>query len=246
MQRIVVLLLVACIFLAYQSWPLFTEPQRYNDDQNNIYLLATRRNDPTFLAGDYAYGNPNFLKFYTPLYLDALRYLMRMLGGYDAAMLTLHSLMLTIYLLTMFLLLRDVSGNIWVALGVTLFSALARPAIASEVWGAAGMNLVFPRTAFLAIAPLLFWLTFRWLASSTWWQIALLGLLGGLSANLHPPSGMFFVQILGTLIIAFGCASIRELVWKASLVGFMAILGALPTFFPLLQNLGYSNTTTAF
>ncbi len=238
MLKKIALLTAALVFVAYQSWPLLTETPTYNDDQNNIYLLATRRGDPAFLANDYAYGNPDFLKFYTPLYLDTIRYLSAGLGSYDAAMITLHTVMLTLYLASMFILLRYVSGSSWLALGVTLFSALARPAIASEVWGAAGMGLVYPRTAFLAVAPLLFWLTFRWLPKPEWWRLAVLGLLGGLSANLHPPSGLFFAQILITLVAAFACASLVELVWKSALVGVASLLGALPTFMPLLQNMG--------
>jgi hypothetical protein len=237
MSKIITPLLIALIFIIYQSWPLFVEGPDYNDDQNNIYLLATRRGAPTFLAEDYAYGNSDFLRFYTPLYLDTVHYLMIGLGSYDAAMVALHSLMLPIYLLTMFILLHYLSGDIWVALIVTLFSALARPAMASELWGAAGMRLVYPRTAFLAIAPFLFWLTFRWLSRPEWQRVALLGLLGGLSANLHPPSGMFFIQIFTTLILTFGCASFAEAIWKIGLIALTSILGGLPTFIPLLQNL---------
>lgn len=243
MLKKIALLTAALMFIVYQSWPLLTETPTYNDDQNNIYLLAMRRGDPSFLANDYAFGNPNFLKFYTPLYLDAVWRLMGALGSYDAAMITLHTVMLTLYLASMFILLRYVSGSSWLALGVTLFSALARPAIASEVWGAAGMNLVYPRTAFLAVAPLLFWLTFCWLPKPEWWRLAVLGLLGGLSANLHPPSGLFFAQILVTLVAAFACASLWELAWKGALVGVAALLGALPTFMPLLQNIARSSSS---
>ena len=237
MKQFVLALAAVLIFFLYQSWAVANSQHSYNGDQKSIYLLTVRRMDSAFLSRDYAYGNPDFLKFYTPTYLAILQFLIGHLSDYDLAMLVLHSLMLLVYLATMFLLLYHVTGDTWVALLLTFISSLARPAIASEMWGSVGLNVVIPRTAFLAIAPLLFWLLFRWLPKREWWYIPLLGFLGGLSANLHPPSGLFFVQILTTLALAFAFTSFTEVIWKLPLIGVMAMVGALPTLVPMFRNI---------
>ncbi|NJN99768.1 MAG: hypothetical protein HC875_39535 [Anaerolineales bacterium] len=229
-------LLIFCLFSLYQSWSAIITKPDYNADQKSIYLLTMRQMEPDFLARDYAYGDPNFLRFYTPVYLKLLQFLLENLKNYDSAIIFLHSLTLPLYLVTMISLLYIVSRNLWIALLVALLSALYRPTIASEVWGVIGLNLVFPRTLFLGLVPLLFGLIFRWLEKPGWWWIPLLGFLAGLSANLHPPSGLFFLQILITLVLAFTAFSLKT-VLQLCLVGLAAVVGAIPTFAPMVLNI---------
>ncbi|MCL4302811.1 MAG: hypothetical protein KJ077_44395 [Anaerolineae bacterium] len=256
------------LFVLYQSWPIFTEPQFYSDDQRSNWLLAIRQADPTFLQHDYAFGNPLFQGHYIPLYLLLLRGLLQLAGSVDGAMILLHSLMLPGYLIGMFVLLRYVTGNNLVAAFVAIVSALLRGSIAQEFWAATDMRAVMPRTAFLIAAPWLFLLLFRWLPGALaqsqpaglprndftaglsspaldMRRFLGLGLLAGLAANLHPPSGLFSIQIILTLIIVFSASAVsRQTLSRLFGVGVGAVIGGLPTLWAVLAGIVKSRQLT--
>lgn len=256
------------LFVLYQSWPIFTEPQFYSDDQRSNWLLAIRQSDPTFLQHDYAFGNPLFQGHYIPLYLLLLRGLLQLVGSVDGVMILLHSLMLPGYLIGMFVLLRYVTGNNLIAAFVAIVSALSRSSIAQEFWAATDMRAVMPRTAFLLAVPWLFLLLFRWLPGALapsqpadlprkdftaglagpaldMRRFLGLGFLAGLAANLHPPSGLFSIQIIFTLIIVF---STRAVSWQTLTrlfwVGIGAVIGGLPTLWAVLAGIVKSRQLT--
>ena len=212
-------------FVLYQSWPIFTEPQFYSDDQRSNWLLALRQQDPSFLSHDYVFGNPLFQGHYIPVYLFLLHNLIRFSGGFDQAMIFLHSIMLPAYLLSMFILLRYITGNKWLAALIAIASALARGAIAQEIWAATDMRAVMPRTAFLVTVPVLCLLLFRWLPAKEWWRIPLMGVLIGLATNFHPPSGLFFLQIALTLFFVFSQTSLLQKIKTIGLTGIGFALG---------------------
>jgi hypothetical protein len=57
---------------------------------------------------------------------------------------------------------------------------------------------------------------------------------------------LFFVQILVTLTLVFSCSSWLEASWKIPLIGLSSLLGALPTFGPMVQSLLHSAAAPQF
>ncbi len=268
-QRLINLIIplgMMTLFVLYQSWPIFTEPQFYSDDQRSNWLLALRQYDPSFLSHDYVFGNPLFQGHYIPVYLFMLHTLIRWLGGIDNAMIFLHSVMLLGYLITMFILLRYITNSNLVSALIAIASALSRNSIAQEIWAATDMRAVMPRTAFLVTTPLLCLLLFRWLPSKTWWRIPLLGFFIGLATNFHPPSGLFFLQITLTLLLLFSSTKthpsfpnftfqpsfsnsnlgtrVGTIFTKIALTCFGFIVGGLPTVWAVFRGILQSRQLT--
>ena len=223
------------LFLLYQSWPIFTEPQFYSDDQRSNWMLAIRQHEPTFLSHDQVFGDPLFQGHYIPVYLSILYTLIQVFDGIDGAMIFLHTLMLAGYLLSMFLLLRFITGNNLIAAFIAIASALSRGSIAQEIWAATDMRAVMPRTAFLVTVPVLCLLLYKWLPAKTWWRIPLLGGLIGLATNFHPPSGLFLLQITLTLVLIFSSSTLPVTLGKMVLAGVGFALGGLPTVWAVVR-----------
>ena len=78
------------------------------------------------------------------------------------------------------------------------------------------------------VAPWLFLLMFRWFRQKDyWWQLPLLAFLGGLGANLHPPSGMVFTQLLLSMILLTQGIN-KKTLFNVLLSTLAAMVGAMP------------------
>ena len=71
--------------------------------------------NPQLFARDYAYSDTLLTQHYTPLYLRLIEWLTGLTGSYARALLTLLPVITLTYLAGMFVLVRSITRNTWVA-----------------------------------------------------------------------------------------------------------------------------------
>lgn len=148
---------------------------------------------------------------------------------------------LGIYLIGMFLLLHRTVGDKWIAAGVTVASVGYYETIGAEIWGVAGASRMLPRTIFTAFAPYLFLVLLALLEKPSWWLSVLLGFGIGLSANLHPTSGLYLTLMVISLILFTGFR--QRSVWlNVFVLGGGVLLGAAPMSLNFIGNTSRSMT----
>jgi hypothetical protein len=200
---------------------------------------------PDLFTRDYAFGNRSHFDFYIPLYLQLNGWLTSYTQEYAQTLVILMPFVMLIYLISMYILLLYVSGSAAIAIVVTLISSTVWPALGSEVWGVASLQVIIPRTLFTALAPGLFGLMLKWGKHGCWWQWGLLSLSVGLAANLHPVSGIALAELLLSLIILLNGISLKTLV--TLLLSIIAIgLGAWPTAINFFQATGSEYGAVSF
>ncbi len=226
------IVVIAVFTLVIVAWTIdsIREGGLFNSD---VYLVATMVSkdiDPTLYPRDDLFADDTLYRFYTPVHRWLVAQVWQMSGSFEWGMVYLTPFILVIYLLGMFILLRRVTNNTWLALGLTVASANYYLVMGQDLWGVGGSHYMMARTVFAAIAPILFLWFLSLMEQPGILKGAALGFGIGLAANLHPISGWHFgLLVIGSvgLVHALGSGGWRN--WL--LVGVMALtvgLGALP------------------
>ena len=145
-------------------------------------------------------GDDQFYQFYTPAYRWLLARFWQVMGTFEKGLVALTPLVLTIFVIGMFLLLYHVCRNVWLALSLTTAAASYQLSMGQEIWGVAGSSHLLARTLFTAVMPYLVLLLFSSLKKPTLAKGIILGLAAGLATNLHPTSGLHMVMLLGAML----------------------------------------------
>ncbi len=195
----------ACIVLGLvvMAWTLdsFLNPNIMSSDLNSVAAVVAKDIDPTLFPRDNRLAHPELYEFYTPLYRWVVARLWLITGALETSLLWLASFVVSLYLVAMFILLRYVINNGWIALGLTVASAHYRVAMSDGVWGAGGSSEMSARTLFLPAALFLMLLYLHTLDKPNWRKGLIFGLLFGLASNMHPISGFHLLAVLSVLII---------------------------------------------
>ena len=221
------------------AWTLdsFLNPMINSTDLNMVATMVTKDMDATLYARDNLFTNDELYRFYTPLYRWVIYQMWQLGGSFEAGLVWLVPPVLGLYLVGMFILLRQVTGNNWIALAFTLASAHYHNTMGAGVWGVGGSAEMMPRTLFTPIIPPLTLLFLNILKKPTWPKGAILGLVLGLLTNLHPVSGFHFLVLLSAcLILVHGRSFSGWQTWLS--IAFTTIIGALPVSWNYLQNSG--------
>lgn len=192
---------VFALFVVYQTAVSWQQGVLGNSDQANIGIMELKASNPALFARDYVFKDDTLFKFYTPAFISLIAFLKPLTGSFDKALAALMPFTITIYLAGMFYLCLEITNNEWVSLLISLLSAYPRWAVGVTFWGVAGLETMIPRTLFLMAFPWVVGWWYRRLGRVRWQQMALLGLITGLLANLHPVSGLFVVQLMTTMLI---------------------------------------------
>jgi hypothetical protein len=226
-----VIALVFVLFTAYHSYYSFVLMKTTGSlegDQLQIGYTLLKQMNPALFARDLLFEDQSLVKLYTPGYMWLIRLIMALTGDYGMALVFLTPVVMLLYLAGMYALAFEVTKSRFIALLISLVSCFTSHTVAAEYWGAINVRLMVPRTLLLAFIPWLFLLAFRWLPGNRPWQLPLLALLAGLVGNLHPNSGLFFVQfLLGLILLQHGLS--RKSLVNLALCTLAAAAGASPT-----------------
>ncbi|MCL4302818.1 MAG: hypothetical protein KJ077_44430 [Anaerolineae bacterium] len=202
----------------------------FNSDMHLVANMVAKDLDPALFSRDYFLADDRFYRFYTPFYRWLLARLWQVTGSFEAGLVWLTPITLSVYLAGMFILLRRVIGNTWLALSLAVVSASYQFSLGEEIWGVAGSSHLLARTLFVAVVPYLFGLFLATLENPTLLKGGMLGVGIGLAANLHPTSGLHLAILLGSLFFLASWLHRHWRYWQILGVLFLGILlGAWPT-----------------
>lgn len=236
LPRVLIALAVFTLFAAYQTYVGDYQIYNLHSDQQNEGVMILKRTQPNLFPRDYAFSDPSFFDVYTPRYLDLVQQIMNVTGDYALALLALLPVIMMAYLVGMFFLIFRITRSTWIAILIALVSSLVWPVFAhGEVWGVASFRMVMPRAFFCALTPWLLLLTVRWLPSARWWEWPLIALFSGLGANLHPVSGLSFMEILAISFVLMRGISKKSLGILILMAG-GATVGAWPILTSFVKN----------
>ncbi len=227
--------LIIALILAFVIIAWMIDSVRHSDHLNNdMHVVATmvaKDLNPNLYLRDVNYASDELYRFYTPLYRWLLGKLWQLTGEFEWGLIWLTPFVLGAYLLGMYWLLMRVTQNPWLSLGVTIASAGYYETMGQEIWGSGDATLMLARTIYTATVPYLTLLILTTWRTPSWRNLMLLGLGLGLTANLHPPSGLHLtIAVMSTLVLLFGFKSGWPHFWlKLGLMAFATLLGVGPT-----------------
>jgi hypothetical protein len=227
------------LVLVTLAWTLDSglNPVIQSTDLNIMATMVSKDMDPTLYPRDGLFASDEIYRLYTPLYRWIIGKAWLIGGTFEGGLAWLVPLIVITYLAGMFLLLYYVSGNIWLAVGVTVASAHYHDTMGAGVWGVGGSAELMSRTLFMPVIPVLMLFYLYLLKNPSWLKGAILGLGIGLATNLHPVSGLHFLVLLSALLVLIHG---NKLVGWLTVIamGGMAVVGAWPVTLNYMQNSG--------
>lgn len=234
-QAFFVSIVVILLFSVYQTWALFVSLPPLSTDQEILGAMILKLNDSSLFLRDDIFKNDDIFRFYTPSFLMLGRFGIQLMGDFNHGLLMYLLPLAVIFLTGMFLLFFHILPNAPLALIMALLSSIQRWTIGGTYWGIFNGNLIVPRTFFLAFAPWLFWLLWISFRDRGYWRLAGIGLAVGLLSNLHPVSGMHFMELMGLLLLVTRSWNLR-LLFQLMLVAGGFVLGVLPYLSHFVEN----------
>ncbi len=234
-------IIAACLVLAWVvvAWTLdsFLNPTIRSTDLNIMATIVAKDMDATLFARDNLFANDELYGLYTPLYRWVIAQMWQIGGTFETGLALLVPPVLGIYLAGMFILLRWVTGNGWIALGLTVASAHYQTTMGDGVWGVGGSSAMLSRTLFMPAIPVIMLIFLHLLPSPTWRKGLVFGLILGLVTNLHPVSGFHLLALLSALLILVHGSRYQG--WQTlGAIGLTAVIGAWPVTWNFIQNSG--------
>ena len=203
-------------------------------DQVTLALLAEKRADPSFLCSDF------FLRADRRMWRDYPGLILRVMCAHSVLGMSrvwflgvFTALLAGVHYFGLFLVLKVVGVRTsWACLCALAFSVSFYEGVGGEFWNVGHSRYLVTRTLWTGLAP--FWLAFHFGAArrSLLWTMGS-GLLLGVSANVHPPSGLFLC--VSVCMVWAGGASFRRLgLQRAGAFAGAFAVGALPTICMIL------------
>ena len=234
-------IVAACMILGLViiAWTLYSvlNPGIDSTDRTVVATAVLKDRDPTLFARDTLFANDEIYRYYTPLYRWIVGQVWQIGGTFEAGFIWLLPLVMGSYLAGMFILLQRVTGNSWIALGLTVASAHYHNVMGASGWGVGSSATLGARTLFMPAAPFLTLLMLQILEKPGWRTGAIFGLLLGLATNLHPISGFHLLTISSAFLLLLHGHTYRG--WQALIAtGLAAVIGAWPVGWHFLRNAG--------
>jgi hypothetical protein len=197
-KHIVVILLNVCIAFGYYLGNLSANETHLSSDLHNIIPVCLKMDDPTLFPHDTFANDLENVKYYTPFYIETLRFVANFTdGNYVQALNILTFLCHILFGLLWYFLLFRITNNFWVALFVSVFMRGIVWVPGLEYWGISDMWSLLPRVVYYAIMPLPFLL----ISFTNHKKLYLAAFLSGLLFNFHPITGLsgilLFIGFIG-------------------------------------------------
>jgi hypothetical protein len=171
-----------------------------SSDLGNIIPICMKLDNPDSFKNDLYLSDSKDVGYYTPFYVQSLRYLSKITNGdYIKALNILGFMAHLIYGMSWFLLFYALKKEYWLAI---ISSLLIRGVVwppGGELLGISELWTIMPRTVFLALAPLPF-ISYVYLKK---YKIVVSGFLLGFILNFHPLSGVGVIVVYFSIFILY-------------------------------------------
>lgn len=206
-----------------------------NMDQMAVAAMYYKREDPTLFSRDYVFHDDRYISHYTPSFHLLMTPLVTITGDYVRGLAALQGPVLALYLAAAYLLFWQVSRSRGIAVICALLSTMI--VVGGDVWGVLGLSAMLPRTLALPPLVLAIYLFIRLLSvedplHQRAWPWAILGLLLGVVAELHPATGLSSAIAVGITALA----SWQRLKQPAYMSIVLLVVGTLVSSAPILWN----------
>ena len=233
---IIVIILNLFIAIAFFVSNLDAKVTDISSDLANILPICKKLDNPVLYQNDLYLGEIDNVKYYTPFYVEILRFIAKFTHfDYVKALNILALITHFIYGMTWFYLLFLIKRDFFTAL---LFSIFMRGIIwppGMELLGIADLWTIMPRTVFSALIPLPF-IIYKFARHKTFMAAIVLGLL----VNFHPISGIGAIIIYVSLFFFnnyFNGKAFELIFLKEFLIIILLIfIGMTPYFFIYFKN----------
>ncbi|QHI35219.1 hypothetical protein IMCC3317_05650 [Kordia antarctica] len=236
-KHVLVILLNICIAFGYYLGNLSANETQLSSDLHNIIPVCLKKDDPSLFAKDLFCNDINNVKYYTPFYVETLRFLAKFTdGNYVQALNILTFICHILFGLLWYFLLFRITKNFWIALLISVFMRGIIWIPGNEYWGISDLWSMLPRVVYYAVMPLPFLLiNFK---NNT--KLYLAAFLAGLLFNFHPITG------LGGVLLFLSCVLLHSYYEKKKfkilfsqrnfIVILLAFAGMLPFFLTYFGN----------
>ena len=197
-------------------------------DVHSIIGIAEKFDDPEIFKDDLFLNSLDNVKYYTPFFVQPLRFIANFTNHNYVDALNVMSLFLHVaYGFLWFLLFYKLSRNFWLSV---IISILIRGIIwlpGYEIWGITGVWTTMPRTVYIVFMPIFLLVLFHFKEKKLW----LSAFLAGLIFNFHPITGLggiiIYLSIIGYFYFV-GKRKIKNPIQKLLIVFLSIVLGMLP------------------
>jgi cell shape-determining protein MreD len=169
-----------------------------SSDLGNIIPVCMKLDNLNSFKNDLYLSDSKDVEYYTPFYVQSLRYLSKITSGdYIAALNVLGFITHLIYGILWFLLFYTLKKEFWLAI---ISSLLIRGVVwppGGELLGISELWTIMPRTVFLALVPLPF-IAYVYLKN---YKIIVSGFLLGFILNFHPLSGIGIIVVYFSIFV---------------------------------------------
>lgn len=175
-----------------------------SSDIQNIIPVAQKFDNPQLFAHDLYLDNLSNVKYYTPFYVQSLRFIAKFTNyNYVQAINVLGLFCHLAFGILWFFLLYKYSNSFWIALFVSILmrGIIWLPGL--EIWGISDLWTIMPRTLYISILPLPFILL-----SNTFTRVLFAAFIIGLIFNFHPITG------LGGILLFVSFLSLSQIYFK--------------------------------
>ena len=237
-KHIFVIILNVCIAFGYYLGNLSSNETHLSSDLHNIIPVCLKMDDPTLFPHDTFANDLGNVKYYTPFYIETLRFFANFTdGNYVQALNLLTFICHILFGLLWYFLLFRITSNFWIALIVSVFMRGIVWVPGFEYWGISDMWSLLPRVVYYAIMPLPFLL----ISFTNKRKLYLATFLIGLLFNFHPITGLSGILLFVGYIAMHSYLEKKQLKAIFSLqniiLGAIIFVGMLPFFVNYLTNI---------
>lgn len=243
-KHIIVILLNVCIAFGYYWGNLSANETHLSSDLHNIIPVCLKKDDPTLFAKDLFANDIKNVEYYTPFYIETLRFLAKITNGnYVQALNILTFICHILFGLLWYFLLFRITKNFWVSFFVSIFMRGIIWIPGYEYWGISDLWSLLPRVVYYAVLPLPFLLC----SFKNNYKLYIAAFIAGLLFNFHPITG------LGGILLFFSYVFLHDYYEKKKflklfntkniIVIVVAFLGMLPFFITYFGNVSTDAST---
>jgi hypothetical protein len=235
-----VFLLNFIIAFGFYHWNLNATIEDISSDLANIIPVCKKIDDPTLYANDLYLSEISDVAYYTPFFVQPLRFFAHFVGNdYLQGLNVLSFITHFFYGILWFFLFYKLRKDFWIAL---LFSLFMRGVIwppGGELLGLSDLWTIMPRTIYSMFLPL----PFLFYKHNQISRLILASFILGLIFNFHPISGIGGIVLYFSIYIGYHCFTtgiIQKLFFKKLLLAilfcFIGMLPFLMTYFLKVEN----------
>ncbi len=233
---ILVFLFNLIIAIAYFLDNINAPVTEISSDLANIIPICKKIDNPSLFAKDLYLNDINNVKYYTPFYVQTLRFIAKFTNyDYLKALNILSFFTHFFYGMLWFYFFYFLKKDFWLAFGFSIFMRGVIWPPGYELLGISDLWTIMPRTVFIALIPIPF-LIYKLFKRKLFLGSIILGLL----VNFHPISGIGAIIVYFSVFISYNYLqkeiSLKNQFYQIILVSFGVLIGMAPYFITYISN----------